>query len=151
MPDLTDQDENVQGHFRLAIGFLATAAITPLSTECEVRNAVSRSFYALLHVCHAWVAMPPRNVRASKRRQKKDLYFRISDHRGDESRKRLKRFEVERDKADYRPEVFVGDEERFRLVGLAATEEMRTEFNAYFRDVIEFVGEASDAGKDDNA
>jgi uncharacterized protein (UPF0332 family) len=47
----------VEEHLRLAEGFISTASVSSTATECEIRNALSRAYYAVMHICHGWLAM----------------------------------------------------------------------------------------------
>jgi uncharacterized protein (UPF0332 family) len=40
-------------HLQLAEGFMKTAEVRDDSNECEIRNAFSRTYYALFHACCA--------------------------------------------------------------------------------------------------
>lgn len=40
-------------HLRLGEGFITSAMVGDRSTEYEIRNAFSRTYYALFHVCYA--------------------------------------------------------------------------------------------------
>ena len=44
-----------RGHLRLAEGLIRTAKISDASSECELRNAFSRSYYALFHACRGYL------------------------------------------------------------------------------------------------
>jgi len=97
--------QEVRRHLRLARGFIATAFIGPDSGEFEIRNALSRSYYALYHACHAWLAM--RNVPKTKRNRREALFEQVLRKRGEEYGARLNTFWKERIKADYdEPEFF---------------------------------------------
>jgi len=36
---------------------MATVGIPDDASEWEVRNAISRAYYAVFHMCHAWLAL----------------------------------------------------------------------------------------------
>ncbi len=40
-------------HLSLARGFMDTAKVGRASSECDIRNAFSRAYYALFHACYA--------------------------------------------------------------------------------------------------
>ena len=42
-------------HLRLAEGLIKTAAISKTASEFEIRNAFSRSYYALFHACRGYL------------------------------------------------------------------------------------------------
>ncbi|MGA7219916.1 MAG: HEPN domain-containing protein [Candidatus Sulfotelmatobacter sp.] len=50
-----EEARRVKEHLRLAKGFLDSAVVDLESSEFEVRNALSRSYYAMLHACNALV------------------------------------------------------------------------------------------------
>ncbi len=47
-----DVRRKAEAHLRLAEGFIKTAVVAG-SSECEIRNAFSRVYYALFHACYA--------------------------------------------------------------------------------------------------
>ncbi len=51
----SEEERRVKEHLRLAKGFLDSAILSVNSSEFEVRNALSRSYYAMLHACNALV------------------------------------------------------------------------------------------------
>ncbi len=48
-----DVKRKAEAHLRLAEGFIRTAEVKDSSSECEIRNAFSRVYYALFHTCYA--------------------------------------------------------------------------------------------------
>ncbi len=48
-----DVKRKAEAHLRLAEGFIKTAELRSSSSEYEIRNAFSRVYYALFHVCYA--------------------------------------------------------------------------------------------------
>lgn len=123
--------QEVRSHIRLARGFLATCDIRGYANEFELRNALSRSYYALFHACHAWLAM--NNVPLSKRRQHEALIREIRNKRGKEFGDRLEGFWLLRKQADYdEPKIFDGDDlEGHRLVAREHMGRMEAEFDSY--------------------
>lgn len=51
----SEEERRIRQHLRLAQGLLDSAALNPGSSEFDVRNALSRSYYAMLHACSALV------------------------------------------------------------------------------------------------
>jgi uncharacterized protein (UPF0332 family) len=51
----SEEERRVRQHLRLAKGFLDSAVLSIGSSEFEVRNALSRSYYSMLHACNALV------------------------------------------------------------------------------------------------
>jgi uncharacterized protein (UPF0332 family) len=122
---------------------METAAIRDDSDEFQIRNALSRSYYALFHACHGWLAM--KNVPESKRKHHQDLFAEIRSKRGREFGDRLEGFRSLRNGADYdRPQLFppdsVQDElERFRLRAGESLGHMEKEFNTYASEIDSFL------------
>jgi hypothetical protein len=133
--------EEAKGHFRLGIGFLATALITESASECEVRNALSRSYYALFHMCNAWLASE--NVPGNRRSRHGPLQIEIARRLGVDAKRSLVQFYRQREDADYRPEMvrrfYSGDHDLFRMKGLVALQQMRDEFERYRLRVKDFI------------
>jgi uncharacterized protein (UPF0332 family) len=128
--------QEVRRHLRLAKGFMATAIIRDNSKEFEIRNALSRSYYALFHVCHAWLAM--KNVPLTKRRNRPGLFEQIRRKRGNEFAERLDSFWLLRKRADYDEPVLSESEGDLGKLLLSAREEqsrMEAEFQAYASEV----------------
>jgi uncharacterized protein (UPF0332 family) len=46
-------ERKAKSHLRLAEGFMGTAEIRDSASEYEIRNAFSRVYYALFHLCYA--------------------------------------------------------------------------------------------------
>lgn len=135
--------QEVRRHVRMANGFIATVEIRDDSTEFEIRNALSRSYYALFHVCHAWLAM--NNVPLSRRKQHESLIRETRDERGKEFGDRLERFWLLRKRADYdEPEFFEarplqGDLDKSRLNAREHLSLMEREFESYTSEVENFL------------
>ena len=72
-----------------------------MQEEFQLRNAVSRAYYALFHVCNAWLVL--RNVSERERTRHGNLQQTIGRLRGRVSKSNLLRFYVLREKADYEP------------------------------------------------
>jgi hypothetical protein len=118
---------------------MGTAIIGDGSDEFQIRNALSRAYYALFHACHAWLAV--RNVPESKRRDREALFGQVRSRRGEESGNRLDEFWLWRKKADYdKPDfleavVFQGDWSKVRLSARAQLRLMEREFESYLSEV----------------
>jgi len=126
--------QEVRRHHRLANGFMATALIRDDSDEFEVRNALSRSYYALFHACHAWLAM--KNVPLSRRKHRQPLFEQIRSRRGKEFGDRVEGFWLLRKKADYDdPEFFQGDLDKFRLSAREDQGRLEAEVESYASEV----------------
>jgi len=54
--------EDARAYLGLAAGFMETASVGKASTEHEIRNAFSRSYYAIYHVSHGYL-LASRTVR----------------------------------------------------------------------------------------
>jgi uncharacterized protein (UPF0332 family) len=97
---------------------------------------LSRSYYALFHVCHAWLAI--KNVPLTKRRQHEALIREIWNKRGKDFGDRLEGFWRLRKQADYdEPEIFEGEGELelHRLVARESLRQMEAEFESYATEV----------------
>lgn len=131
--------QEVRRHLRMANGFMATAVIRDDSSEFEIRNALSRSYYALFHVCHAWLAM--KNVPSGRRKRHETLINEIRIKRGKEFGDRLEGFWVLRKRADYdEPELFGAapfgrDLDKFRLSATGDQGRMAAEFDSYVSEL----------------
>jgi uncharacterized protein (UPF0332 family) len=51
----SEVERRVKQHLRLAKGFLDSAILSVSGTEFDVRNALSRSYYAMFHACNALI------------------------------------------------------------------------------------------------
>jgi uncharacterized protein (UPF0332 family) len=128
---------------RLAKGFLATAVIRDDSSEFEMRNALSRCYYGLFHVCHAWLAM--KNVPLSRRKHRQPLFDEILSKRGKEFSDRLEAFWLLRKKADYdepaffQPGIFQDDLNKLRLSARGDRGRMEAEFDSYATEAESFL------------
>ncbi len=137
----------VSGHFQLAEALLAAADADlkkDESSEVVVRRALSTSYYAVLHVCNAWLAM--KNVPLSRRSHHDALRDELAKKRGPEAAAALNKFFLIRKDADYNPRMFqskpyFGDFERFRVLALEILEEMRIEFEQYAPDIRKLLNE----------
>jgi hypothetical protein len=122
---------------------MATAVVREDSGEFETRNALSRSYYALFHACHAWLAM--KNVPQGRRKDRPALFEQVQIRRGKEFGERLDKFWLERKKADYdEPEFFEGtdfqgDIDKFRLSAREYLGLMEREFDSYTSEVENFL------------
>jgi uncharacterized protein (UPF0332 family) len=124
----------VRSHLELAKGFLETAIIEENATEVQIRNALSRGYYALLHVCNALLLS--KNVGASKFRTHEKLAYEIGRRVGEQARAELNSFYAIRRDADYTAgwvfgKEYAGSLDRFRLVQMRDLQRMREEFDAY--------------------
>jgi uncharacterized protein (UPF0332 family) len=124
----------IDSHRRLAEGFLVTSQLSASATEIEVRNAISRGYYAVYHICNAWLASE--NVPASRRRQHVDVQQEVGRKLGDQYKSRLHDLHALRKDADYTADwlsnhAFLGDLERFRIAGLGSLGRMHAEFDVY--------------------
>jgi uncharacterized protein (UPF0332 family) len=134
----------------LARGFISTAFIRPDSGEFEIRNALSRSYYALHHAFHAWLAM--KNVPKSRRARREALFEQVLRKRGKEYGNRLDRFWSLRVKADYdEPEFFeaspfLGDLAKFRLAASDDLSLIEREFEFYNSEVDSFLSPGQKTG-----
>jgi len=96
----SEEERRVRQHLKLAKGFLDSAVLSSGSSEVDVRNALSRSYYAMLHACNALVlscGMEPSKSHGGLRTQAQrllgkpfgrlvtDLYElrRVADYRAD--------------------------------------------------------------------
>ncbi len=111
-----------------------TAKVDADSSECGVRNALSRCYYAVFHASRAWLLTRAVPLKASKYHDR--LQNLIGEHRGRRSRDRLTRLYILREDSDYRPEMFSGsqyggDIEKFRVIALRNLGLGRTQFDWY--------------------
>lgn len=130
----------VDGHLALAKGFLSTVSLDSEANEYAIRNALSRSYYALFHICNAWLAKQPRLVPRDRRKNHDKLQKEIGRFRGMASQVRLKDFYKLREDADYRPEMlgrhkYSGDIDLFRDSAIEDVDKMRNEFRRYLIDL----------------
>jgi uncharacterized protein (UPF0332 family) len=111
--------------------------------EFQLRNALSRSYYALFHACHGWLAM--KNVPKSRRKHHQLMFAQIRTKRGREFGDRLEGFWLLRMTADYDdPQLFHPDSagvdlESFRLSVGEDLDRMKTEFDAYASEISGFL------------
>ena len=125
----------VEKHLRLARGFLATTVIDSAANEFAIRNALSRGYYAVYHVCNAWLA--GENVPARRRAKHSELQSEIARHLGTVYGERLKELHAIRKNADYSADwlgsrEFRGDLERFRVAAARTLDQMREQFDTYW-------------------
>ena len=126
--------QEVRQHVRLAKGFMESGVIQDDADEFQIRNALSRSYYALFHVCHGWLAM--KNVPLAKRKHRQPLFEQIRNQRGKEFGDRLEGFWLWRKRADYDdPELFQGDLEKFRPRAQEDQDRMKAEFDSYVAQI----------------
>jgi uncharacterized protein (UPF0332 family) len=113
---------------------MTTAVIRDDSGEFEIRNALSRSYYALFHACHAWLAA--KNVPLGKRKNRPDPFEQIRSKREKEYGDRIDELWKLRKQADYdEPEYFQDDLDRFRLSGREGQDRMTAEFDSYISEI----------------
>jgi uncharacterized protein (UPF0332 family) len=92
------RQEEVEERLRLAKGFLATTGLAANANEYDIRNSLSRCYYAMYHVANALLAA--RNVAPGKRKQHRDLQHEIGHAAGDRFRDNLKAWQEARENAD---------------------------------------------------
>ena len=124
----------VEEHLALARGFLETAVNGSLASEFAIRNALSRGYYAVYHICSAWLASE--NVPARRREKHSDLQFEVARHLGSVFSEQLKEMHRIRKAADYTADWMVsrefrGDLDRFRVAALRNLDQMREQFDTY--------------------
>jgi uncharacterized protein (UPF0332 family) len=119
-------------HFRLAQSFLASAELPPGATEAQIRNTLSRSYYALFHFYNAWLVY--KSVPRKKRATHRELQKSLAEQNGLAGRgEQLKLFYRGRENADYRIGVvegpdFQGDIERYRDFARESLQEISSIF-----------------------
>ncbi len=121
-----------KAHLKLGEGFLATAVIGMNSSEFEIRNALSRTYYAVFHASRAWLLT--RGVPLKRSRAHGWLRKLVSKNRGEVFASRLKELYWLRENPDYRPELGVsygGDVGKLRLVAETKVEQARIECGWY--------------------
>jgi uncharacterized protein (UPF0332 family) len=115
-------------HLRLARLFLMSAALPPDANEAQVRNGLSRGYYALFHFCNAllvYLGVPPK-----RRNRHVALQYAVSQHVGVEAMERLQLFQRRREDADYKTGIlesdeYKGDLDRYRAFANASVQEIR--------------------------
>ncbi len=115
-------------HLRLARLFLTSAVLAADANEAQVRNGLSRAYYALFHFCNAllvYLDVPPK-----RRNRHGPLQSAISQHVGVEAMKRLQLFQRRRETADYNPGIlegaeYNGDLDRYRAFANTSVQEIR--------------------------
>ena len=134
-------------HLRLARQFLALVELPIHATEAQVRNTLSRSYYALFLICNAWLVY--KKVRRKKRMNHGPLLHSISKHGGPEARERFRVFQRRREDADYKLDVlkttdFRGDLAGYRAFASTSLQEVRTV-------IVEYEGWIEKARNEDEA
>jgi uncharacterized protein (UPF0332 family) len=117
-----------EAHLRLARLFLTSAALTADANEAQVRNGISRAYYALFHFCNAllvYLSVPPK-----RRSHHGPLKYAVSQYVGVEAMERLRLFQRRREDADYKTgilesEEYEGDLDRYRAFANASVQEIR--------------------------
>jgi uncharacterized protein (UPF0332 family) len=94
-------EKAVRAHLALAEGFAGTAIIGP--SEYEIRNAFSRAYYALYHVCIAYLWCTGFDV-GRLRKKHGALHDAIGTRLGSSFANFLRRFYELRRKSDYIPD-----------------------------------------------
>jgi len=136
---MNEQDaEDCRSHLRLALGFSETVTVNADSSECAVRNALSRCYYALFHASRAWLLTKAISLGASK--DHGWLQKLIGKHRGRTFRERLADLYRLREDSDYRPQMFSGslyegDIQKFRVIALRDLALGRTEIDWYVKEI----------------
>jgi uncharacterized protein (UPF0332 family) len=139
--------EEAEGHRRLAMGLMATVRIADDASEWEIRNAISRGYYAVFHMCHAWLAF--RDV--AKPSEHLTLRRTVHIELGEVSGQRLAHFYALRKDADYNPwmleaQEYSGSLDTFRERASKRLEQMKAEFERYWNRINEIV-EKPDGGR----
>jgi len=130
--------EEAEGHLRLALGLMATVGIPDDASEWEIRNAISRAYYAVFHMCHAWLAL--RQV--AKPSEHLTLHRTVHVELGEVSGQRMAHFHALRKDADYNPRMveakeYQGSLDTFRIRASARLGQMRAEFESYRKRIDE--------------
>jgi uncharacterized protein (UPF0332 family) len=124
--------EEAEGHRRLAFGLMATAALSRDATEWETRNAMSRGYYAVFHMCQALLAL----LNVTRPPAHRALRPIIKAALGEAYGQRLENFRDYREDADYNPwmldkKEYRGDLDRFRYRAHRKLIQMKAEFERY--------------------
>jgi len=127
------RQEEVEERLRLAKGFLATTELPANANEYEIRNALSRCYYAMYHVCNALLAAEAAKGRGVRpRTTHKDVQKEIRHLLGDRFSDNLKKWQKRRERADYGSDwvaqAYSGDVRQLRDAAVTILEEVRTEF-----------------------
>lgn len=123
------QLEEAAGHCRLADGFLGSAKIHVGAPEFAIRNAISRAYYSLFHVCSAFLAL--KGVSKSQRTHHGRIRLHIAREVGAPFAVHLKEFQIAREQADYQPRYFEGNLADFEERGRIQVEAMQNDFRLY--------------------
>jgi uncharacterized protein (UPF0332 family) len=142
-----------EAHLRLARLFLTSAVLPADANEAQVRNGLSRAYYALFHFCNAllvYLGVPPK-----RRNHHGPLKYAISQHVGVEAMERLRLFQRRREDADYRTgilesEEYKGDLDRYRGFASASVQEIRAVIVDY-EQLIETAKRKIVSGRDSQA
>jgi uncharacterized protein (UPF0332 family) len=139
-------------HLRLARLFLTSAVLATDANEAQVRNSLSRAYYALFHFCNAllvYLDVPPKG-----RSHHGPLKFAVSQHVGVEAMERLRLFQRRREDADYKIRIleseYKGDLDRYRAFANASVQEIRDVIVGY-EQLIESAKRKVVSGKDSQA
>ncbi len=111
---------------------MEAAKIAVDSAECEIRSALSRSYYALFHSVRAWLLS--QRVGEAQIRTHKGVLVQVGRVRGKEEANRIRDAYRLREDADYRPgllDAYGGDVARFRAVAETKVELARSDFDWY--------------------
>lgn len=127
------RQEEVEQRLRLANGFLATTELRANANEYEIRNALSRCYYATYHLCNALLAA--QHVHLGRRKGHGDLQKEIGRRIGGLLGVKLKEWQKTRHYADYESgwitQVYSGEVERLRDAAARILGEARIEFERY--------------------
>jgi len=128
----------------LADGTMSSAEIGLNASEHEIRNALSRCYYALMHACRAWLII--HGEPASNSMSHKVLQAKIGNKRGPAARERLIAIYRVRFAADYTPDMltagpYYGDLEKFRIMAMSKVEAARQEMRLYRDEVDQYLSE----------
>jgi uncharacterized protein (UPF0332 family) len=101
-----DARRKATAHLKLAEGFLGTADIEDSFSIYRLRNALSRAYYAIFHVCCAWLFAAGLEIEEVKRIA--DDHGRLHREVGSRTNRFFRRFLEEaydlRRRADYEPD-----------------------------------------------
>jgi uncharacterized protein (UPF0332 family) len=127
------RQEEVEERLRLAKGFLATTELPAAANEYVIRNALSRCYYPMYHLCNALLAA--QDVPPGRRNQHGDLQKEIGRRIGDPLKVKLEEWQKTRQDADYKSgwvaRVYSGEVKQFRDAAVRILNEARREFERY--------------------
>ena len=117
---------------------MSSVEVTASSSEHEIRNALSRCYYAVMHACKPWLILHKEVLSTSINH--KVLQAMIRDRRGPDAGKRLQAIFRVRWEADYRVDMlmagpYYGDLEKFRVMAISKVEAARQEMQEYQDEV----------------